>query len=130
MSPTKLDLSQIQFPDSMGIRDAALYTGMSEQYIRTMVRQTTLKASKNEAGEWEILKSTLDELMAQPRQRGGGTRAGGKAFVINVKPDDQPAVESALAAFGITLKPRYTYKPKSKGAKVNADVEEDDGLSA
>ena len=70
MSPTKLDLSQIQFPDSMGIRDAALYTGMSEQYIRTMVRQTTLKASKNEAGEWEILKSTLDELMAQPRQRG------------------------------------------------------------
>jgi hypothetical protein len=114
---TSIDLSNINFPDVMGIRDSALYAGLSEQYVRTMVRNGTLAATKTEAGEWQITKAALDELKAKPRSRGGGAeRANGKAYVINVKVSDLPAVEAALGQFGISLKPRYVYKAKVKGA--------------
>lgn len=114
-----LDLSKIQFPDMMGIREAALFLGKSEQYVRTLLRSKQLVGKNDESTDrqWQIRKVDLEAFKTrEPKTRGGGQRGEGKAFVIKVKYADLPKVEAALKQLGIALQPRYTYKAKAKKA--------------
>ena len=113
----KLDLTNIKFPDVMGIREAAIYLEMSEMYVRTLLRkgpQGGLIGTKDADQVWTIKKADLDAFKARPTTRGTGVRSDGKAYVIKIKAADLPKVEAALKTFGIALAPRYNYTKKAK----------------
>lgn len=125
MSP--LDLSKVQFPDSMDLRTAAIFLGLSEMRIRSLVRdeKSGLKANKVE-NSWVFAKKDLEAYRDAPRARksggGGGTRGEGKKWIIDVKHADLEKVKNALKTMGIELTPRFdsakmtAYQAKRKAA--------------
>jgi len=107
-----IDISKIQFPDPMNIREAALYLNLGEQRVRTLHRTEELKADDT-SGRLMFKKADLDAWKAQPRKTGGGARAegaAGKAYVIHVTGDKLAAVQKALEGAGIKLEQRYNYE--------------------
>lgn len=100
----------IDYPDPMNLRFAALYADVSEMRIRALLREGKIEATKDADGRWQVTKKALDAYKATKGQRrGGGERPEGKAFIIHVKAVNNPAVTEALAKFGIKLEPRYDY---------------------
>jgi len=109
---------QIQFPDRMEARLAAVYADISEQRLRILVREGRLKAETVE-GHMTFTKANLDAYLANrgATRKGGGPRADGKSFVIKVKPADLQAVKDALSKLGIELQPRYNYAKQAEYRK-------------
>jgi hypothetical protein len=107
-----IDLSQINFPDQMNLRLAAVYLNLSEQRVRTLLREEKVPgAVKSDSGAWVLTKEGLDEYKETRKTRGGGTRRGdGKLWQIRVKYKDLEDVREALAEFDIELEPRYNYE--------------------
>lgn len=104
--------ASLNFPDVMNLRLAAVYVDVSEQRLRTVAREETVKGTKDENGAWSFTKADLDEYleMKATTPRGGGTRGEGKLWVIRVKHDVIKEVKAALEPFGIELQPRYNYE--------------------
>lgn len=113
-------MPDIEFPELMNIRVAALYADLSEMRIRTLLREGRLKADKNEQGHWVISKTAIDEYNETKGQRGGGPRGEGKLWVIRVKHADIADVREALEPFGIELQPRYNYEKQAEYRKKRA----------
>jgi excisionase family DNA binding protein len=115
----------VEFPDQMDLRLAAIYINVSEGRIRTLLREGTIQATKTDANKWVISKDVLDEYKTRapaPRAGGGGTRGEGKAWVIKVPFAKLQAVKDALAPLAIELQPRYNYaKQKEYQAKKKAE---------
>jgi hypothetical protein len=111
-----IDLSQINFPDQMNLRLAAVYLNLSEQRVRTLLRENKIPgAEKSESGAWVLTKAILDEFKQTHRSRGGGGRRGdGKLWQIRVKYENLADVREALGKFGIELEPRYNYERQKK----------------
>lgn len=121
----QIDLSKVQFPDQMDLRTAAIYLGLSEMRVRTLAREESLKAHKDDAGTWVFKRADLDAFKTAPRVRkAGGPRGEGKLWIIRVKHTDFEAVKTFLASKGIELQPRYDYAKqaeyKAKKAKAKA----------
>lgn len=117
-----IDISKIQFPDQMNIRETALFLELGEQRVRALHRSGTLAASDKD-GRLMFAKKDLEAYKSTPRTRNTGQRAGGKAFVIRVVGDKLPAVQKFLETQGIKLEQRYdyekmkVYQAKSKARK-------------
>jgi hypothetical protein len=118
----------------MNLRLASVFLDLSEQRLRTLVRQGTIPgAAKNEEGAWAFTKQGLEQYKAEkatsPRRTGGGPRGEGKAWVIRIKHPNYQAVKDFLATLGIELQPRYNYgkqaeyRAKRKAAEKAKKVE-------
>jgi hypothetical protein len=101
----------IDYPDPMNLRLAALYADVSEMRIRALLREGKIKAAKDAEGRWSVTKADLDAYRAtKGTRKASGERAEGKAWVIHVKAVNFDAVTKALAPLGIKLEPRYDYE--------------------
>jgi len=115
-----IDISKIQFPEQMNIREAALFLELGEQRVRTLHRAGTLAASDT-TGRLMFVKKDLEAFKSTPRVRNTSERAAGKAFVIRVTGDKLAAVQKYLEGQGIKLEQRYDYdKMKAYQAKSKA----------
>lgn len=118
-----LDISKLDFPDTMDLRTAAIFLELSGTRVRTLARDGDLPAGKDEAGHWQFDKAELEAYKAQPKTRKGGRRGDGKLWQIRVKYADLEQVKQALAPFGIELEPRYNYeRQKAYRAKKKAEA--------
>ena len=106
-----LDISKINFPDQMNIRETALFLGVGEQRIRALVRSGELKSYPVEGSTAKVFhKNELVAFQNAPRKAGGRKEGvAGKAYVIHVTGEKLAAVQNALKAQGIELEPRYNY---------------------
>jgi hypothetical protein len=106
----------LNFPDVMNLRLAAVYVDLSEQRLRTVAREGTVKGTKTEDGAWSFTKKDLDAYleMKATQPRGGGRRGDGKLWIIRVKYENLEAVKAALEPFGIELQPRYNYQKQKE----------------
>jgi hypothetical protein len=105
-----LDISKLDFPDTMDLRTAAIFLQLSGTRVRTLARDGELPASKNEAGHWQFSKAELEEYKAQPKPA-RGRRGDGKLWQIRIKYKDLEQVKKVLMEqFGIEVEPRYNYE--------------------
>jgi len=128
-----VDTSAVKWPDVMDLRSAAFFLGLSEMRTRTLAREETLPAHKDEDDNWAFNLKDLQAYQAQPKARktggGGGPRGDGKGWVIQVKFADLEKVKGLLAPLGITLLPRYNAEKmkasmaRSKAKKAAAKAE-------
>lgn len=102
----------LNFPDVMNLRLAAVYVNISEQRLRTVAREETVKGTKDENGAWSFTKEDLDAYLEKKatQPRAGGQRGDGKLWIIRVKYENLKGVKEALEPFGIELQPRYNYE--------------------
>ncbi len=122
-----IDISQIDFPDIMDLRAAAVYLEVNEMRVRTLARDEELPgAHKTEAGHWRFVKSDLEEFKTTMGTRKGGYRRGDRKYwKIQVKHDDLEAVTEALAKFDIEVEPQYQYEKEEAEEGAEEKVEED-----
>lgn len=109
-----IDLSKIQFPDSMNIREASLFLDLGEQRIRALVRTNVIKADDT-TGRLMFKKTDLEAYKATavgPRARTEG--ANGKGFVIHIPADKSAVVTEFLSKQGIKLMPRYNIEAQKR----------------
>jgi hypothetical protein len=120
-----LDISKINFPEEMNIREAALFLGIGEQRIRALVRSGELTVEKRDNAN-VFKKGVLQAFKDAPRKTGGRKEGNaGKAYVIHVTGDKLAAVQDALGKIGVQLEPRYNYEKmrayqKGRRDKLNA----------
>lgn len=101
----------IDYPDPMNLRLAALFIDVSEMRIRALLREGKIKAGKDAEGRWQVTKADLKAYAdTKGTRKAGGERAEGKAWIIHVKAPNANAVREALEKFGIKLEPRYDYE--------------------
>lgn len=104
----------INFPEVMSLRLASLYADISEQRLRSLVREGKIKATQSEQGQWMVSKGEIERYNAEKGHGGGGgggaAKGAGKAYIIKVPADKHAEVRAALTAFGIELLPRYNYE--------------------
>jgi hypothetical protein len=101
----------IDYPDPMNLRLAALFIDVSEMRIRALLREGKIKASKDAEGRWSVTKADLNAYAAtKGTRKATGERAEGKAWIIHVKAVNAKDVQAALDKFGIKLEPRYDYE--------------------
>lgn len=101
----------IDYPDPMNLRLAALFIDVSEMRIRSLLREGKIKATKDGEGRWLVTKADLNAYSAtKGTRKASGERPEGKAWVVHVKATNYKDVEAALAKFGIKLEPRYDYE--------------------
>ena len=112
----QIDLGNVVFPDVMDLRTASIYLGLSEMRVRSLARDESLKASKDEGGVWQFAKADLDAFKVTPRTRKASSkpRGDGKAFIIRVPYQALEDVKEALGDFGIELQPRYNYAKQAE----------------
>lgn len=117
----EVDISQIDFPDEMSLRAAAIYLEISEMRVRTLAKDEDLKSFKNEAGHWRFAKEDLAEFKATMGSRRGGYRRGDRKYWrVQVKHEDIESVKEALEPFGIELESQYQYEKKDEAEKEDA----------
>jgi hypothetical protein len=117
-----LDISKLEFPDPMNIREASLYLSLGEQRVRTLHRENVIPADDS-TGKLLFSKKDLDAFKAQPRKAGGTRKEGaaGKAYVIHVTADKLAKVQEFLNGQAIQLENRYDYsKMRAYQQKRNA----------
>jgi len=125
---TQFAFDKAQFPSIMNLRLAAVYADVSEQRLRTLVREGTVpEAAKDDAGAWSFTKEGLDLYLASkgttPRKGGGGkAHPAGKAWVIHVPAEKYQALKAALDTLGIVLEQRYDYA-KQADYRVKRNIE-------
>ena len=125
----EVDISQIDFPDEMSLRAAAIFLEISEMRVRTLAKDEDLKSFKNEAGHWRFAKEDLEEFKSTMGSRRGGYRRGDRKYWrVQVKHDDIEAVKEALEPFGIELESQYQYEKKDEAAKEEEAEEKSKGL--
>jgi excisionase family DNA binding protein len=113
-----IDVSTIDFPDTLDLRNAAIYLEISEMRVRTLAKEGNIPCYKNEAGHWRFDLSDLEEFKANMGTRKGGYRRGDRKYWrIQIKHDDLEEVTELLAdKFEIEVEPMYQYeKPEAEG---------------
>lgn len=135
MSEQAFQLPEIDYPDPMGVRLAALYLNISEMRIGTLVREGRIPARKDEQGRWLINQEALDTYTETKGSRGGGgPRGDGKMWKVRILYKDLDDVKKALAKFDAELEPAYNYEKqreyrlkaaaKKKAEAAEAEAEE------
>jgi len=126
MTPTNL---KIEYPDVMDLRIAALFLGMSEGRLRTLVREEKVKGARDEESQkWTFKRTDLEAYLKEPKARAASNKAtkAGKAFINHLTIDKLQRAKDALAAIGVELEQRYdyskqrAYQQKRKAAKAAA----------
>jgi len=105
----------VEFPDPMDLRLAAIYIGVSEGRVRSLSREGKI-GTKAEGGKWQYAKKELDAYLTAPKaaRKTGAPHGEGKAFVVRIKFQDMQSVKDFLATKGISLEPRYNYDNQKK----------------
>jgi hypothetical protein len=89
----------INFPDPMSLRLASLFVDISEQRLRTLIREGKIKATQDADGKYSVTKAALTDYQAE-KSHGGATNGGagsGKSYVIKVPAKDHDKVEIGRA---------------------------------
>ncbi len=96
------------------LREAAAYLGVTDQRVRTLLREGRIPADKNEKGYWRVSTEALDAYSTTKGQR----KAGGKSFVFRANPEEFEALQAFVAeqGFEIEFSPRYKYDPEKAKA--------------
>lgn len=112
----EVDISQLDFPDEMSLRSAAIFLEISEMRVRTLAKEEGVPSYKNEAGHWRFSKEDLTEFKATMGTRRGGYRRGDRKYwKIQVKHDDLEEVTAYLQdKFGIEVESAYQYEKKGE----------------
>jgi len=113
--------------EKMGIRQAAVYADVSEQYVRSyLIRKGKVEFVKNDKGIWETTKDKVDAYLATVKERHATTQAKGeaKASVMRAAPGKTAVihygfevatqVEEFLASLNIVPGPRYNAEAMKK----------------
>jgi excisionase family DNA binding protein len=90
------------------IREAAAKVGYCEMYVRRMVLDGKLPATKVD-GKWLI-----DEDALVSKQNKTSSDRKERTFIVHVKSEDIERVRGALGAVGVSLEPRFVYDDKRK----------------
>ena len=113
-----LDISKIQFPDPMGLREASIFLELSDMRVRTLAREGALKGLKSDDGKWSFAQKDLIAYRDTPRERkAAGPRGDGKAWIIRIKFADFEKVKAFLTPLGIKIEPRYNYAKQAEYRK-------------
>ncbi len=112
----------------MNLREAAAYLGITDQRVRTVLREGRVEATKNEKGYWRVTQEALDAYNTSKGQRVSGE----KSYVVRLDPEQKAWLELALADEGLEIEitPRYNYDPEkakayrlARQAKLAAEAE-------
>ncbi len=105
---------EVQEDGLLNLRQAAAYLGITDQRVRTVLREGRVEATKNEKGYWRVSTEALDAYNATKGQR----KAGGKSYVVRLDSEQKVWLEEQLAKAGIEteLTPRYNYDPEKAKA--------------
>jgi hypothetical protein len=100
-----------QLPDPMSLRFASIYSDISEQRLRTLVREGKIASTKTEKGVDQVTKEALDTYSATKHTggTGGARKVTAGSWVIRVPNEKLDQVQDALGALGIELAQRYDY---------------------
>ncbi len=103
------DNEQSNEQELLTLREAAAHLGVTDQRIRTLLREGRIPAEKNEKGYWRVPPASLDEYTASKGQR----KMGSKSFVFRATPEEYEALLQFVADQGykIEFAPRYNYDP-------------------
>lgn len=111
------------------LKEAAAYLEVTEQRVRTLLREKRVEAVKNDKGYWRVTKEALDSYNATKGQRVSGR----KAFVVRLTPEELEALNTFIGEQGweeVTVEPRYNYDPakakayrEQRAAKLAAEAE-------
>jgi len=114
-----IDVSAIDFPDVLDLRNAAIFLEISEIRVRTLAKEGVLPCYKNEAGHWRFELDDLEEFKANMGTRKGGYRRGDRKYWrIQIKHDDlEEVTELLMEKFGIEVKPMYQYERSDEDAE-------------
>lgn len=112
--PQEEPTAQPQDDGLMNLREAAAYLNITDQRVRTVLREGRVKAGKNEKGYWRVSREALDAYSASKGQR----QSGSKAYVIRLNPEEKVWLEEQLveAGFEVAIEPRYNYDPEKAKA--------------
>ncbi len=93
----------------LNLRQAAAYLGVTDQRVRTVLREGRVEATKNEKGYWRVTTEALDAYNATK----GTRQAGAKAYVFKADADQLAEIQAAFEAAGLEVEiaPRYKYDP-------------------
>jgi excisionase family DNA binding protein len=124
MATSNDPFANVVFPDVMDLRLASVYLSVSEGRIRTLLREGTIKSTKDDNGHWSVTKADLDayvQVKATSPRKSGGASGTGKAYIVKVPFAKIQVIKDALAKEGVELLPRYDYsKQKAYQAKQKA----------
>lgn len=111
--------------DMLTIKEAAEYLGISEMRVRTLVREGRLEGAEMQqvkdtsVKRWVIPVEGLDLYSETKGTFGGGSRAGGKAWIVRVEgPEPFAALETFCKNTTGVSGPfaRYKYDPEKQKA--------------
>lgn len=91
----------------LNLREAAAYLEVTDQRVRTILREGRIVATKNEKGYWRVSKEELDKYNATK----GSRRSGAKSYVFRASEEELATLQEFAAENGLDLgiKPRYKY---------------------
>jgi len=96
-------------PELLTLRQAAAYLGVTDQRVRTILREGRVEATKNEKGYWRVTTEALDAYNVTK----GTRQAGAKAYVFKADAEQLEAIQAAFedAGLEVAIEPRYKYDP-------------------
>lgn len=93
------------------LREGAAYLGVTDQRMRTILREGRVEATKNEKGYWRLTTEALDDY----NENKGRRLDGGKTWTIRLSPEQHVALTDFIDAnpimAGVELSERYNYDP-------------------
>lgn len=102
--------SATETPELLTLRQGAAYLGVTDQRMRTILREGRVEATKNEKGYWRVSPEVLDNYQATKGRRSDGATAK----VVRLTEEQQAALEVFIAEQGwegVAFTNRYNYDP-------------------
>lgn len=104
-------------PQLLTLREGAAYLGVTDQRMRTILREGRVDATKNEKGYWRVTPEVLDNYQSTKGRR----LDGAKAWVARMTDEQKVVLEDFIAIQGegweeVVFAPRYNYDPEKAKA--------------
>ena len=108
--------SEVAIP-LLTLREGAAYLGVTDQRMRTILREGRVDATKNEKGYWRVSTEVLDNYQATKGRR----LDGAKAWVARMTDEQKVVLEDFITSQGegceeVVFAPRYNYDPEKAKA--------------
>lgn len=101
--------------DLLTLRQGAAYLEVTDQRMRTVLREGRVEATKNEKGYWRVSVEALDNYKATKGRR----LDGAKTWTVRLDEDQKVVMEEFVASQGwegVEFSPRYNYDPEKAKA--------------
>jgi excisionase family DNA binding protein len=104
----------------LSIKEAAKIAGVTDMYMRALIRSGRISATRDEFGRYQIEPEAVATFETTKGERRGRQSADGtRGFIVKVPSEVLTQVVEVLKGFDIELEPRFHYDPeKSKAYRI------------